>query len=148
MSVTRSSMVSKALKGLAVLLCSAPAFAHHSQTMFDQTKTVTLQGVVTKFAWINPHTQLYFDVMTGANAGNWQMELNSALSMSRAGWTRTQYKAGDAVKVTFNPARNGSHYGYLLKVVGPDGKEYQIAGNPPPPGADSPKGAQNDTPSH
>lgn len=122
----------------AMLLCiGGSAFAHHSQAMFDESKMVTLKGVVTKFAWINPHVQLYFDVTEKGKAQNWQIELNSALSMGRAGWKRTQFKAGDVVTVSFHPARNGSEHGYLRKIVGPDGKVLEMAGGtggPPPAG--------------
>lgn len=111
-----------------------PVLAHHSQTMFDETKMVTLQGKITRFAWINPHVQIYFDVADSGKTTNYQIEANSALTMGRAGWKRDQFKAGDAVTVSFHPMRNGSAHGYLRKIVGPDGKALEMAGNTPPAG--------------
>ena len=38
-----------------VLAPAAPALAHHSFAMFDQSKIVTLEGTVHEFQWTNPH---------------------------------------------------------------------------------------------
>jgi|SRR6185437_784344 len=124
---------------LAALLCISPAvFAHHSQAMFDMNKMVTLKGVITKFAWINPHVQLYIDVTENGKTESWQIETNSALSMTKAGWTREEYKAGDPVEFSFHPMRNGTHFGYLRKIVGPNGKVHELpAGIPQAPGSNN-----------
>ena len=36
-------------------LAGTSAFAHHSRTMFDTNKQVTLVGTVKEFQWTNPH---------------------------------------------------------------------------------------------
>src|SRR5262245_5121099 len=41
----------------AALLC-APASAHHSQSMFDTTKEIVIEGTVSRFDWVNPHMYL------------------------------------------------------------------------------------------
>jgi hypothetical protein len=38
----------------AALLC-APATAHHSQSMFDTTQEIIIEGTVSRFDWVNPH---------------------------------------------------------------------------------------------
>ena len=46
---------------LAILTASAlavPALAHHSFSMFDAEKTVTLNGTVKELEWTNPHSWL------------------------------------------------------------------------------------------
>ena len=42
----------------AVALSAAPlgAQAHHSYSMFDRAKTVTLTGTVKQYQWTNPHS--------------------------------------------------------------------------------------------
>lgn len=125
---------------VVVSLCvGAPVFAHHSQTMFDETRMVTLKGTVTKFAWINPHVKLYFDVTEQGKTQNWEIETNAASSLGRAGWKRDQFKFGDAVTVSFNPVRNGQPRGMLRKVIGPDGKELSMPGNTLPQSAQKPQ---------
>jgi hypothetical protein len=39
---------------LASMLIAGPAPAHHSFSMFDTTKKVTLTGTVREFQWTNP----------------------------------------------------------------------------------------------
>ena len=36
----------------------AAAFAHHSQSIFDTTKEILIEGKVAKFDWKNPHMYL------------------------------------------------------------------------------------------
>ena len=37
---------------------SAPASAHHSQSMFDTSKEIVIEGTVSRFDWVNPHMYL------------------------------------------------------------------------------------------
>jgi hypothetical protein len=126
------------LAAVLLLGIGGPVLAHHSQAMFDETKMLTLKGVISKFSWVNPHVQIYFDVTDKGKKQTWQIEANSALTMGRAGWKRDQFKAGEVVTVSFHPTRNGSPHGYLRKIVGPDGKALEMGGGtggPPPAGA-------------
>lgn len=126
----------KVIGFVAATLClGAPALAHHSQVMFDQTKMVTLSGVVTRFAWINPHVQIFFEVDNDGKKQIYQIEANSALTMGRAGWKRDQFKAGDKVTVSFHPNRDGRSMGYLRKIVGPDDKPLEMTEGPGDPAA-------------
>lgn len=112
-----------------LLLLASPVLSHHSQVQYDDAKLQTIQGVVTKFQWSNPHTWLFVDVTEKGKVQNWEIETNAATSLGRAGWKRDQYKVGDKVTVTVNPAKNGMPKGMLRKVVGPDGKEFSMPGN-------------------
>jgi hypothetical protein len=114
------------------LLWAGPLFAHHSQAMFDDQKTVTQKGVISKFAWVNPHVWIFVDVKNGqGETQTWGLEANAASTMSRLGWTRTQFKAGDPVTFTVWPRRDGKSEGLLSKITGPDGKELSLPRNPP-----------------
>ena len=55
-SPLRKAHVVLTLSGL--LSHADPGFAHHGSTMFDLTQERVLEGVVTQFAWKNPHTYL------------------------------------------------------------------------------------------
>jgi hypothetical protein len=60
------------LSAIAVAAFAVPAVAHHSFAMFDAQKTVTLQGTVKEFEWVNPHSWLRVmvnDEKTGAMGG-------------------------------------------------------------------------------
>lgn len=107
---------------LAVLLVSGAAFAHHSFAMFDQTKVVTLKGVVREFQWTNPHAFIHIEVANDSGGKEmWQVELNSPNNLKRQGWKSTSVKAGDAVTLVLNPLRDGSKGGLFVSVKLSDG---------------------------
>jgi hypothetical protein len=114
----------------AVMAIASPALAHHSFAMFDQTKQVTLTGVVREFQWTNPHSWLQIKVTNPAGVTeDWAIEMISPSVLGRMGWKRNSLKAGDQVVVVINPVRDGSHGGNMVSVVGPDG--HKIGGPAP-----------------
>jgi hypothetical protein len=117
---------------LAVALASfgpAPAFAHHSMSMFDRDKTVVLEATVKEFQWTNPHSWL--DVMAPDGKGGavvWGLELGSLNQLQRTGWKPVTLKPGDKVKVTIHPLKNGDPGGQLASVTMEDGKVLSVGG--------------------
>jgi len=109
---------------VGVLLASAPIFAHHGASVYDSKKLTTLKGTVAEFQFMNPHTEILFNV-TGADGKveKWTAEAASMVTMTRLGWTKSILKAGDQITAVGNVAKNGSHTMRLRKVVFPDGKE-------------------------
>ena len=50
------------LLGMAVAALAAPIVqAHHSFAMFDNSRSITLHGKVSKYQWTNPHGYLEID---------------------------------------------------------------------------------------
>ena len=98
---------------------AATAFAHHSFAMFDFSKKVSIHGAVKEFQWTNPHVVLWVDVpaSAGETAGTWSLELTSPGNLTRTGWSRRAFAAGDEVIVELNPLRNGRHGGALVKAT-------------------------------
>ena len=99
------------------------AMAHHSFTMFDQTKQVTLSGTVTEFQWTNPHAFIELDVTDEKGAvKHWSVEMGSPSILMQGGWKFKDIRAGDKVTVKLNPLRDGRTGGLLLQVTLPDGR--------------------------
>src|ERR1700730_9089369 len=80
-----------------------PVMAHHGSQGFDfDGPRKTLKGTVARFAWQNPHAQIFVDVKDdGGNVVTWVMELNNPGNLVAEGWTHSSMKAGDEVTVTF-----------------------------------------------
>jgi hypothetical protein len=114
---------------LALASCAlAPALAHHSFAMFDQSKRVVLKGTVQEFQWTNPHAFIELNVPGAGGRGvRWAIELNSPNNLKRQGWSRNSVKAGDQVSVTVNPLRDGSKGALFISLVLPDGKVLEEA---------------------
>jgi hypothetical protein len=45
-----------------VLSITSAALAHHSAAGIDQTRTVTIVGILKEFKWANPHSWMDIDV--------------------------------------------------------------------------------------
>ena len=111
-----------------VLLLSVPLIAHHGAAALDTGKQVTVKGTVTEWIWSNPHCFLQFDAKDDAGTvRNWAVETQNPTAMTQRGWSRTSFKAGDAVTVTLEPVRNGQPIGRLLTVVLPNGEKLVAA---------------------
>jgi hypothetical protein len=117
------------LFGLAIglLTVSAPIFAHHGAAAYETTKLTTLQGTITGFQFMNPHSEIFFDVKdTTGKVEKWTAEAASLVSMSRLGWTKSTLRPGDQITITGNRAKNGSNTMRLRKVALPNGKEFIV----------------------
>ncbi len=108
----------------------APADAHHASAPFyDNTKSVTAEGVVTRFLFRNPHSFLFLDGEDG-NGGviNWEVEMGTAVSMSRRGWTPQTIRVGDRIRVVGQPSRAPGTYGICCaEILRADGGPIQPA---------------------
>jgi hypothetical protein len=99
---------------IVYVICPAvQAFAHHSfAAEYDEKKVMTIKGVVTRLEWTNPHVRFYVDAKDeSGNVINWDLELMSVNTLSRAGWDRHTLKVGEPVTVTFYLAKDGSKRG-------------------------------------
>src|SRR3981189_877428 len=75
------------LVGVAAALLAAPAVAHHSFAMFDQSKVLSLSGTVKEFELVNPHAWLHLVIADGkGEAANWSFEGGSVSQLVRLGW--------------------------------------------------------------
>jgi hypothetical protein len=88
-------------------MSSSAILAHHGTNIsYDEKKSITLKGTVTEFRWANPHAQIYFDAKDEkGNVAHWAGELNSPGVLSKAGWTRRIFKAGDDITITLHPSK-------------------------------------------
>ncbi len=112
-----------ALVFVAALLASAPAFAHHSFTMFDMGKEVTVSGTVTSFEWTNPHAYIEIDVADeGGAVKHLSIELGSPSILQRVGWKAGSLKAGDKSTLVINPLKDGRAGGFLVQATLPGGQ--------------------------
>jgi hypothetical protein len=115
-----------AMLSLGVLVVTAgTALAHHSATMFDDKKTVTVQGVVKKFEYTNPHSWLLVDV-TGKDGKvtTWGFEAEGPTTLQRAGIRPSDLKPGTKLTITGNPMKDGTPAAIWINAVSEDGKKF------------------------
>ncbi len=113
---------------LALALAGLPGarrgLAHHSfAAEYDRAKPVTLQGVLTKIEWENPHTWIWLDVKgDDGKVIHWAVEAATPNALIRAGWQKDSLKVGDSVKVEGYLAKDASKTAAARIVILPDGK--------------------------
>jgi hypothetical protein len=102
----------------------APIAAHHAfSSEYDENKTVTLKGTVTKIEWTNPHARFFVDVVNpDKTVTNWSFELASPNSLTREGWDRHTLTVGDAISVTGYASKSGRNMASTRAVLTAEGK--------------------------
>lgn len=108
---------------VAPLMLAAPAGAHHSFAMFNQEKSITIEGTVKEFQFTNPHCWIQLMVARpGAAPVEWSIEMGGPGSITRQGWKPRTLAAGDKVTVTIHPLRSGQPGGSFMSIILPSGQ--------------------------
>lgn len=102
------------------------AGAHHSHSMFDTSREVSITGTVTVFSYRNPHVFLHLDVKDDKGVvTSWAIEMSNISNMQTRGIHRSTFKVGDVVTVKINPLKDGRPGGNYTSVIAADGKTYE-----------------------
>jgi hypothetical protein len=95
---------------LAAAACfGAPAFAHHSQAMFDTTKEILVEGTIARFDLKNPH--MYLIVETKGPKGEKVLVEGEGLAITQARVDGLRFEAltpGTPVDMRANPNKDAS----------------------------------------
>jgi hypothetical protein len=127
----------KTLCALIVALASAaslaPVAAHHANSAYDRSQTISVTGVVTRWQFINPHSGIWLEV-TGddGEVTEWSGEFQSVQDLYRYySWNKNTFKPGDKITIYGNPDRRPGHHAmWTSSVVMPDGTEVDVRNTP------------------
>jgi hypothetical protein len=113
---------------LAGTIAAMAAHAHHSFAMFDRTTEVVKTGTVQRWAFNNPHSWLYVNVMNDdGTQALWSFESASPTQLIGRGITGKTFEPGASVTVMYCPLRDGRPGGGLGWVMLGDGKYFSTA---------------------
>ena len=108
-------------------LFEVPVSTHHSFAMYDQTKTVTLTGVETRFVAQANHAELHFVLIAPDRKGlekgddgkyvEWGVEMAGAAAVAQQGITAAAFGVGTVFSVKLNPLRDGSNFGSRVGAI-------------------------------
>jgi hypothetical protein len=119
---------------IAIALAGMVVQTHHSIAMiYDTSRQVTVEGVVTAFRFVNPHPFLLMDVKDASGkTQEWRLEVDNLFELAEIGVTRDTWKAGDWIDVTGSPGRTERHSLYVRRLDRPrDGLRYEQVGSSP-----------------
>jgi uncharacterized protein DUF6152 len=119
--MTRTSKILAAVTMLAAALIQAPLVAHHSFAMYDQTKTVTITGVVKQYVPQANHAEFHLYLLAADRKGlekgkdgkyvEWGVEMAGTAQLERQGVTAQTFPVGTVISVKVNPLRDGGFVG-------------------------------------
>ena len=114
----------------AAVAMAGPSLAHHSGAMFEEKKTITLQGVVKEFQYTNPHSWLLVDV-TGKDGKvtTWGFESEGPSTLLRAGIRKSDLAPGTAIEIVGHPMRDGRPAAAWVKATRLSDKKVFIPGS-------------------
>ena len=124
----RLLIASAALSVLAVT-----ADAHHSIAgMYDQSRRVTLDGVIAQYQFVNPHPFVVVTIEADGVEQSWRCEMDNRFELAGVGMTDTTLKPGDRVVVTGSVGRTEPRTLYIRQLDRPaDGFRYEQVGSRP-----------------
>jgi hypothetical protein len=101
---------------------ASPILGHHSFTAtYDTERRVSLEGVVTRVDWVNPHAYVFVNVVDDQGTTmNWALEFGNIFDLERDGWSEDTVAIGDRVAVEAYPARGTSRRAFATAVIRSD----------------------------
>jgi len=118
----------------ALSLGATAVYAHHSIAgVYDTSRQVTIDGIVSEFRLVNPHPFVIVDVKTTSGLQPWKLEMDNRSELIEVGMTNQTLKEGDRVVVTGSPIRPPQSQAlYIRKLDRPsDGFQYEQVGSSP-----------------
>src|SRR5262245_24081210 len=123
--VSRNCIITLVVGIILLSIIATPALSHHSFAMYDQSKTKTMSGKLTRYIPGANHVQMLFNVID--NDGKeviedgmplkWGVEMGSAAQMSRQGVTPKTFPEGTIFTVAVYPLRDGRNFGALAGML-------------------------------
>jgi hypothetical protein len=109
------------------LMAGPSVQAHHSTaSVYDPATESEVTGALAKLQFVNPHGSITVTVTNDdGTTTDWTFTTGSATALASRGITSVgpnALKIGEALTVTFNPARNGSPLGGLRTIERADGR--------------------------
>ena len=108
---------------LFVLAAAGQLSAHHSVPVnFDQSREVSIEGVLTEIKWVNPHAHFRINVkQPDGSVLEWLVEMGATNTMKRAGFPMERFMVGERYTIIGPPGRRDRAV-LLDEVIMPDGQ--------------------------
>jgi hypothetical protein len=126
-------MIAVAIAGAGLLLAASPVWAHHAFAQeFDEKKPLKLQGTVTKWELINPHSWIHINVKNAdGTTTEWMVEGGSPNNLFRLGFNRDSLPPGTVIVIDGYQAKDGSNRAVGKNLTFQDGRRLFLAGSAP-----------------
>ena len=129
--MTRMTRMIVPILGAALALAAVPVWAHHAfAAEFDVNKPLTLEGKLTRWEMINPHSWFYIDVeVADGEVIQWAVEGGSPNQLIREGVTQYTVPVGTMLVVEGYQAKDGTNKAVGRNFTLPDGSRLFLGGS-------------------
>ena len=119
--------------GVWLLLAAVPTWAHHAfSSEFDINKPLKMQGTLTKWEMINPHSWFHIDVKSpDGTVVSWLVEGGTPNQLIRLGVTKNTLPIGTEFVIEGYQAKDGSNRAVGRNFVLADGRRLFLGGSTP-----------------
>ena len=119
--------------GVWLLLAALPGWAHHAfSSEFDISKPLKMQGTLTKWEMVNPHSWFHIDVKGPDGAAvPWLVEGGSPNQLIRLGVTKHTLPIGTEFIIEGYQAKDGTNRAVGRNFVLADGRRLFLGGSTP-----------------
>ncbi len=118
---------------LLAMAASNLSLAHHANSAYDRTTTISITGTVTRWQFINPHCGIWLQVsQEDGTTIEWAGEFQSVQDLYRFfGWNKDTFQPGDEVTILGNPDRRDGHASmWVSEVIFADGTRVDVRNTP------------------
>ena len=85
---------------------------------YDATRSIRLQGPITRIEWTNPRAFLFIDVKDATGTvTNWAVEFGNPIELESRGWKKSTVPIGEVVRVDGIPARGPAAHASAKTIV-------------------------------
>ena len=129
--MTRMTRIIVPILGATLALAAVPVWAHHAfAAEFDVNKPLTLEGKLTRWEMINPHSWFYIDVeVSDGEVIQWAVEGGSPNQLIREGVTQYTVPVGIMLVVEGYQAKDGTNKAVGRNFTLPDGSRLFLGGS-------------------
>jgi hypothetical protein len=126
-----SAKLGVVVAGVGLMLAAVPVGAHHAfSAEFDINKPLKIQGTLTKWEMINPHSWFHVDVKgPDGNVVPWLIEGGSPNQLIRLGVTKYTLRIGTEFVIEGYQAKDGENRAVGRNFVLADGKRLFLGGS-------------------
>jgi hypothetical protein len=119
--------------GVCFLLAALPVRAHHAfSSEFDISKPLKMQGTLTKWEMINPHSWFHIDVKDpDGTVVSWMVEGGSPNALLRLGFTKNAVLPGMEILVEGYQAKDATKKAVGKSLMFADGRKLFLGGSEP-----------------